>query len=528
MIKLLTIFCCIVCFSFLKSTPNRCVEGFANNRDRPELDTFYLSESGHFKIHYDINNDNGNIPPQEDIDEDGVPDYIESVAEIAEESRDVLVNIMGYLPEPPDDEEGVYDIYVRDQNAWGYNWVNTTEGWSYITIDNDYPDDEFESAFCLNMIDKMKISVAHEFFHAIQRSYRLPIGDHDFFLEMSSMWFEDLMVPDCNEYLDDKWIRNLSYTIFNNPTQQFDGGDLSVNQSSANFGYSMALFGHYLSRVIDEKGMIDEFNSTIMREIWEDYSTSSDIGGLNAAGASIKNVVENISKEPFSQAWSDFISSNMLCGQLDLFNDIYYYPDQQLIAPIVVGQSDLLQPNSIDNIDIDLEYNSASISSSLSLANMYLDFEISDISDISGYYVVKGLSSDRGRISNSASDILINTGGLFSFVFSPKIEDVNVNAEITSTPVPLTQVINVYPNPLSVNNDLYIDIESSDNVLNYNIKIYDTLGRCLHKFDYENLQLGLNEKIVVPITELDIASGIYFVEISISDNQFFSKIVLIK
>ena len=57
MINQIIIFYCIIFFSFLQSNPNRCVEGIADNRDRPELDTFYLSSSGHFKIHYDIDND---------------------------------------------------------------------------------------------------------------------------------------------------------------------------------------------------------------------------------------------------------------------------------------------------------------------------------------------------------------------------------------------------------------------------------------------------------------------------------------
>ena len=197
MIKLIVIFNCIIFFSFLQA--NRCVEDLIHNRERPELDTFYLSKSGHFKIHYDLTNKDGNLPPQEDSNEDGIPDYIESVAEISEDSRNILIDTMKYLPEPPD-EDGVYDIYIQDQNAWGYNWVNTEYGWSYVTIDNDYLGDDFESDYCFNSIDKMKISIAHEFFHAIQRSYRLPLTDHDFFLEMSSMWFEDLMVPNCNEY----------------------------------------------------------------------------------------------------------------------------------------------------------------------------------------------------------------------------------------------------------------------------------------------------------------------------------------
>ena len=51
-------------------------------------------------------------------------------------------------------------------------------------------------------LKKMKISVAHEYFHAIQRSYKPNASENsDFLMELSSMWFEDIMVPDCNDYL---------------------------------------------------------------------------------------------------------------------------------------------------------------------------------------------------------------------------------------------------------------------------------------------------------------------------------------
>jgi hypothetical protein len=73
------------------------------------------------------------------------------------------------------------------------------------------------------------------------------------------MWFEDILIPDGNDYLDG-WADDL----LNNPTVDFDntGG-----------GYELALFGHYLSSFIDEKGINDVKQSTIIREIWEDYSS---------------------------------------------------------------------------------------------------------------------------------------------------------------------------------------------------------------------------------------------------------------
>ena len=67
----------------------------------------------------------------------------------------------------------------------------------------------------------------------------------------------------------------------------------------------------------------------------------------------------------------------MLCGEFNFFNnEVYYYPDQELINPIIIDPSNLLQLNSNDNFNIDLDCNSVEISSSLSLENMYLDLNI--------------------------------------------------------------------------------------------------------------------------------------------------------
>ena len=60
---------------------------------------------------------------------------------------------------------------------------------------------------------------------------------------MTSMWFEDILIPDGNDYLDG-WADYL----LENHTADFDntGG-----------GYELARFGHYLSNFIDVKGIDD-------------------------------------------------------------------------------------------------------------------------------------------------------------------------------------------------------------------------------------------------------------------------------
>ena len=78
----------------------------------------YFSENNQFQIHYDT--EGSNSPDLADLNSNDIPDYVEEVAIIAEDSRHTLINIMGYLAEP-DDEDGIYDIYIVNQTAWGWN-----------------------------------------------------------------------------------------------------------------------------------------------------------------------------------------------------------------------------------------------------------------------------------------------------------------------------------------------------------------------------------------------------------------------
>jgi len=279
------------------------------SRVRPETDTFAVSPSGHFYIHYDLSGNDA--PILDDNNSNGVPDYIDEVGIIADSSRYVLVDIMGFLPEPSDGD-GVYDIYIDDLGP-GYYGVNIldsdfTEGQSYIKID-----DEYESGdYYIPGINTMRLTVAHEFFHAIQRAYRIyPSSSTGFFYEMSSTWIEDVIVPDGDDYLN--WT-----------DQFFNDADKSITSTD---GYSIALYGHYLASVID--GESDPMQSSIIKNMWEKFSA------INNAHYSIDWTLNNTYDTDFANTWVDFISKNLYNGMFnDMNNDIYYYSDQINANPI--------------------------------------------------------------------------------------------------------------------------------------------------------------------------------------------------
>ena len=125
---------------------------------RPEKDTLAISLSEHFYIHYDTT---GNAAPDmTDIDGNGIPDYVDEVGIMADSARHVIVDIMGYEPEPFD-SDSIYDIYVvfYGPNSYGH-CVHEGNGISYLKIDNNYTGNN--ANFGQTPLKIMQITIAHE------------------------------------------------------------------------------------------------------------------------------------------------------------------------------------------------------------------------------------------------------------------------------------------------------------------------------------------------------------------------------
>ena len=320
------------CLSITSRSQSTCI-------GRHEKDTYSISESGRFMIHFDLTGDES--PSLIDENNNGIPDYVDEVAIIADSARHVLVDIMGFTPEPLD-EDGLYDIYIKSYSSGVYGWncpdspsQNVDSTTSYLLIDNDYIG--FDSKFDLTPIEIMRISVAHEYFHGIQWGYEKNLGINAYFYEMTAMWFEDVLVPDGNDYLDG-W----ADVLLNYPTVEFN---------NTGRGYELALFGHYLSSFIDPKGIDTAKNSTIIREMWERYGSTNS----NAFYA-VEYVLENNYDISFIETWIDFISRNLYNGIYEnMDNPFYYYIDQSIVDPIRTTTTLLL-----DNADFELELDNES------------------------------------------------------------------------------------------------------------------------------------------------------------------------
>ena len=515
--------------SIFSSIHNRCPnEEIRDNR--PILDTYYESPSGHFWIHYDFSGDNA--PNLTDDNNNNIPDYVEAAAEAADSARFILTQEMGYMDEE-NDSDGKYDIYILELSSslWG-NCQSESSGGSFIRIRNTY---EGMSEFCDDEKELLWLTVGHEFFHAVQYAYRSNSND-SYFRELTSMWFENIFVPNCFDFLN--FVDNGISSLFNNPEKGFD------DNTSGQVGYSLALYGHYLSTIIDYNDFEDQTPSTIMREIWEDYSEGGTVF------SSLKNVLEsNLYNTTFSETWVDFMSRNMFCGKYNnMDNDIYYHIAQSYISPPSIEYQPLVG-NSIIESEIYIDDDRVSIIPYQAMDQYRINAQFQSSSELWNGYLLK--NNLMANISNAESydffsindlDELIlifsneNNAGNINYTFNVNIEgcmeynaiNYNPNAVLDdgSCDFPVSSsLISVYPNPInsasSPFNIIYDQVSNGEIIL----EVFDIKGRLISK---KTFLIPSGRQYINYNIDTSISSGIYFLRISSYNNTEIIKFVNIR
>jgi hypothetical protein len=218
--------------------------------------TSMVSPSGFFRIHYDttgleVPNYNSSLTIQENVFE---------VALALDSTYNFEVIFLGYLKPPPDNNEGGdnrYDVYISSASGnYGFTQPETPLGnqkyTSYMEIHYDFKN------FYTKGLNAMRVTVAHEFHHAIQLgSYTGDKADIDlFFYEMSSTAMEEFVYDNVNDY----YAYMPSY--FSNPQKAF----------AENSGYSLAIWNIYLK---------ENFGFGIIKKQWELMPTQRALNAIN-------------------------------------------------------------------------------------------------------------------------------------------------------------------------------------------------------------------------------------------------------
>lgn len=240
--------------------------------------------SEHFLIHYTLLG--ADAVDGSDADGNGIPDYVESVAQAMEYSRYVQVERLGWLEPPADDntdpDSPLYDVYIASMSVDGLTFPEAIKGdnersggiiepfarTSYIILHSRLP------------LPVLQVTAAHEYQHAIQFGYNAATEGFDarrWLMEGTATWMEDQVYDD----IDD----NVGYL-----PRLFAAPDRSLVDSQ-NY-YASFIFFQYL----EEHAGGAEF----MREIWErgvplegDFSIGVTRAALHSRGYDFRDTFVN-------------------------------------------------------------------------------------------------------------------------------------------------------------------------------------------------------------------------------------------
>jgi hypothetical protein len=183
----------------------------------PEGDGYTTPEaapscSAHVCVHFVTST--SDAPSPEDLDASDVPDYVEAVSSVLEHVWSKEIGDLGYRPpksdgtsKPKGNPNPLLDVYLADVGVFGIfgycssDDPNMTGGYkywdmsAYCVLDNDY--DPFQ--FGMDPLDALRVTAAHEFFHAVQFAY--DFADDPWFMEGTATWIEDVVYDEIDDNL---------------------------------------------------------------------------------------------------------------------------------------------------------------------------------------------------------------------------------------------------------------------------------------------------------------------------------------
>ncbi len=292
---------------------------------RPAQQKSLVSPDGSFVIHYDTAGPHA--VPAEDEDLSGAPDYVENLAAYADSSHRMEVLQLGYR-RPPFDADSLYDIYTQDLGAglYGYTqpespgpapWADFT---SFIVVHRNFfgfppnndPDGIQKGA--------MKVTVAHEYHHAVQFAYNASLQSRLWFMEISSTWMEDVVF----DPVDDNY--NYLPIFFAEPHTPLTSTGIHM--------YASFIWNQYLAQ---------NFGPDIIRQAWEENISF-------AAHQALDRVLQTFSTTLGSE-FSRFALWNFHTGSRDdgqHYEEGGFYPEMLLHhnggGPLISGRSRSIFP----------------------------------------------------------------------------------------------------------------------------------------------------------------------------------------
>ena len=269
---------------------------------RPVSQAEYGNPGGRVLLHYDLTGDHAVWQAGVDSDGDGVPNYIEALANIADSCYVHIIDTLGY-PVPlvdsicVDGGDARIDVYLRSLPRGYYGeTVNQSEcydpgiqneaGW--IVIDHDF---QHLPPYVGRPLYAARVTLAHELFH--MSHFAIDATEHIAWFEMSAVWMEEEIYDEINDYYyyyDD--------IFFDNPRAALQDTTIS---------------GHMYGAVVFPIYLTEKYGRDVIKAVWK---RAGALGlGPNFLRA-FDDVIDSASlaTENFASALSEFAVWNFFTG----------------------------------------------------------------------------------------------------------------------------------------------------------------------------------------------------------------------
>jgi len=464
----------------------------------------YISPGGKFEFTYETTGEDG-VPPT-DSNSNGVPDYVEEAGLAADFAYGVLVTNLGYSDPIPTGT--TYEIFFLDMGFYGFAETYSNPGGpgTRIALENDFDGFPGNDDPDGDQLGALRVTMAHEFKHAIQFVQNGFSGDSDLWAEMDGVLAEEVVYDEVNDYYN---YLGGSGDIFGDPgTTVIPGSYEDV---------TWALYFH------------EKFGSDFWPNAWErienDPSGLSFLAAvseeLNARGLSVRKSISEL------YLWHYASGSESTLGFG--FDEAMNYPGPSIKSFINETDTSFSATQSLNRLaadfyKIDLSEQepgqvSISILATTSTLEVSLIFSLENGSSVQEYYSVASNQDFLIRSSVKWSDV--REAGLVITNVSGG-QSVNYQYSVFSS-IPDEIVLEQnFPNPFNPDTQIPIEIPEDQKIT---LEIFDYTGRKVTTLYNGEILKGTYN---IPFDAANLASGVYVYRLTSENGVFHKRMTLVK
>ncbi|MBO6535424.1 MAG: T9SS type A sorting domain-containing protein [Balneolaceae bacterium] len=478
----------------------------------------YISPGGKFRIHYETSG--SHRVPSDDFNSNGIPDYVEEIAEAADSSYQHEIVTLGFT-DPIGDGE-VYDVFVQNlANIGAYGLTNNRTSGSFscnsnspgtcIYIENDFvgypPNTDPEG----DVIGAVKVTMAHEFKHAIQFAQNNWQGETDRWAEMDATLMEEVVYDDVNDYYN--YITGFASDLFNFPATSLTAGSYE--------DITWALYFY------------ERFGPFFWTEVWQVIEANTSITLLDAIRTVLVGQSDSYDAAVLESYMWHYASGSDFSGTDFGFEERLQYPNPRISATYTELQSQLtdtlfLSPFAARYYTLENEFNT------ISEGYVKFDFYVENPEVHLGLIAYMPDGSTRIQTAIGSRDRLsgsIETNWLYNEI--DKIGLVVMNSSVDESNgyafrftdyfiAEEIQLAQNYPNPFYPRTKIRVTIPRTQNIT---LRVFDSIGREIQIVYSGTIEAGFHD---ILFDARALSSGIYFYQLISEDGIKTKAMTLIK